>query len=174
MVVHLFHEHHAEDIPLVFVGAHYLNGQVMSVRRREDIDAAGLQGRPGPVRVQAAAGGIALFTPSAWPAPHAPRLVIAVEKEGPLDIHHHIVELIHDPDPFLPMAVQQDRLLIRVQDAAHLLRAWGVWRTTEAPAVGEASELALEPHPGGGNNASGLDYQRVIGASFPGHPEVRR
>jgi len=145
----------------------------MRPRRREDIYPAGLQCRSCPVCMHAGAIGVARLTPSARAAPHTPRLVIAVEEEGDLDIDHQLIEFIHHRKPFLPMAVEQDGMDVGVEDQTHLVRGRGMRWAAEAPVVAEASELALEPYPGGGDNARGLDYPRMISASLEGHREIR-
>ena len=146
-------EHDAEEIPLLFVGADHVDRKVMPPRRGEDIYPAGLHCRSCPICVHAVAINITLFTLSARSAPHTPRLVIAVEKEGDLNIDHQLIQFIHNRIPFLPMAVEQDGMRIGVEDQAHLVRGGGMRRATEASAVAKASKLTLEPYPGGGDNA---------------------
>jgi hypothetical protein len=116
--------------------------------------------------------GIALFTPSTRAATHAPRLVIAVEKESGFDINHHLIEFIDNVIAFSPMAVEQKGVGIGVKGLTHLLRGRSAWRAAKTSAISITSELALEPDPGGGDDARGLDCLHMISASLKGHRVV--
>jgi hypothetical protein len=55
--------------------------------------------------MHAGAIGITLLAPSARATPHAPRFVIAVKKESNLKIDCHVIEVIDNLIPFVPMTV---------------------------------------------------------------------
>ena len=145
----------------------------MSPCCREDINPAGLHRRPRPVCMQTGAIGIAFLAPPTWATAHTPCLVIVVEKESNLKIDYEIIDLIYNLVPFLPMAVDQDGMGVGVQGPPHRFRGWGGRRAAEASAITKASELALKPYPGGGDDARGLDHLRMISTPLQGHRDVR-
>jgi hypothetical protein len=129
------------------------------------VDAAGFHRGP---RLQGmrALFKVASLAESARPGAQAQRLVIALEEQLLFKLEGNFGRA-----NFHPLAVEEQRCGVTIEDLLELLCCGRVRRAAEARTVVGTTKLALETHPRSGYNASGVDGPGFDGTQLTGLPD---
>jgi len=134
-------------MPCLFPIHENADGKVVRPDGLKNVDAACFHRRSCFGTVNALARDVALVAQPAWPAAHAPCLVVAVKEEGQFQVKYGLVEWIYARNAPSPVPMEEYRVRVRIQNAAHLIRRGRVRWAAMALPVPMAAELAFHPDP---------------------------